>query len=130
MAGRVTLIPILCAASLAGTSWAQLADPTRPPALPDVATAPGDAGTAKVTGGLQTVILKKDGIGRSAAVIDGQVVQLGGRLGEARLVRVEEDHVILLGAEGRETLRLMPATEKQISKKVGAGGTARKAADR
>ncbi len=105
---------------LAGPAWAQLADPTRPPAQ---ATAPtGDAAGAAavpVATGLQSIILSRHGKGRPAAVINGEVVQLGGKLGEARLVKVEEDHVVLLSGEGRETLRLMPAAEKVM--KVGAG---------
>jgi len=109
---------------LASPAWAQLADPTRPPV--QAAAPAGDAANAVATPvatGLQSVILSRDGKGRPAAVINGEVVQLGGKVGEARLVKVAEDHVVLLGAEGRETLRLMPAAEKVI-KKVGAGKTA------
>lgn len=105
---------------------AQLTDPTRPPParLPE-----GDAlsptGQVPTASGLQSVILKRDGrdgLGRPAALINGRVVEIGGKVGEQRLVKVAEDHVILLGAEGRETLRLLPAVEKTV--KVGAGGTA------
>jgi len=108
---------------LSSAAWAQLADPTRPPAQ---ATLPaGDAtnpAAPPALTGLQSVILSRGGKGRPAAVINGEVVQLGGKVGEARLVKVEEDYVVLLGAEGRETLRLMPAAEKVM--KVGAGKTA------
>lgn len=105
---------------------AQLADPTRPPILtaPDAA-APGTPGTpgAAVASGLQSIILGKDGKSRPAALINGQLVQLGEMVGEARLAQVAEDHVILLGPEGREVLRLTPAAEK--IEKVGAGKTAK-----
>jgi hypothetical protein len=120
---------LLCLAAAAGTpAWAQLADPTRPPQL---AVQPADAAAAAAQAptGLQSIIYKKDGQGRAAAVINGQVVQLGGRLGDMRLVKVAEDHVILLGPEGRETLRLTPAVEKMPAK-VGAGATAKKEASR
>lgn len=127
MAHCLILRPILAVSLLlTSAAWAQLADPTRPPAQ---ATAPaGDAAAtaAPAVTGLQSVILSRGGKGRPAAVINGEVVQLGGKVGEARLVKVEEDHVVLLGAEGRETLRLMPAAEKVM--KVGAGKTAESAA--
>lgn len=116
---RLMPLAFLCAAP----AWAQLADPTRPPA--QVAAPAGDsvnAAVAPAATGLQSVILSRNGKGRPAAVINGEVVQLGGKVGEARLVKVEEDHVVLLGTEGRETLRLMPAAEKVM--KVGAGQTA------
>ncbi len=107
----------------AGSAQAQLADPTRPPA--QAVERAGDATSAAAppaATGLQSVILNRNGKGRPAAVINGEVVQLGGKVGEARLVKVAEDHVVLLGTEGRETLRLMPAAEKVM--KVGAGKTA------
>jgi MSHA biogenesis protein MshK len=125
MAGRVRALLLACLATLTWPAWAQLADPTKPPV---VAGSSGDvpgAAAEPVAIGLQSVILRKDGEGRSAAVINGQVVQLGGWLGDARLVKVEEGYIILLGPEGRETLLLTPTAEKKISK-VGAGATAQK----
>jgi hypothetical protein len=125
MAGRLTplifgMLPVLAA----GTSLAQsLADPTRPPqdmALP-AATATTADGTVPASSGLQSVILRKEG--RPAALINGAVVELGSKVGESRLVKVDEDSVVLLGPEGRETLYLMPGIEKKA--KVGAGGTAK-----
>lgn len=121
MAGRMKWLLLACAAAATASAWAQLADPTKPPAL--AGDAPGAAAAEPVAIGLQSVILRKDGEGRSAAVINGQVVQLGSWLGDARLVKVEEGRVILLGPEGRETLLLTPIAEKKIGK-VGAGATA------
>ena len=120
MAGRLmSILPVLLLPALA---WAQLADPTRPPAeiAAPAAVVPGEAVPA--TGGLQSVILKKNG--RPAALINGAVVELGSMAGESRLVKVDEDSVVLLAADGsRETLKLMPAVEKKS--KVGAGKTAK-----
>ena len=122
MARRLMLtLPFL----FASPAWAQLADPTRPPVqavapASDAANAMGSVAMPAATG-LQSVILSRNGKGRPAAVINGEVVQLGGMVGEARLVKVEEDHVVLLNAGERETLRLMPAAEKVM--KVGAGKT-------
>ena len=90
---------------------AQLTDPTRPPVQLSTPVAEVEA-TGQVTSiGLQSVILKKEG--RPAALINGELIELGGRVGEMKLVKVEEDSVILLGPEGRETLRLTPAAEKK-----------------
>ncbi len=106
---------------LAGAAHAQLADPTRPSGATVQAaeSAPGETSTAS---GLQSVILRKQG--KPAALINGEVVELGGKVGEARLIKVSEDAVVLKGPGGEETLRLMPAAEKKIIK-VGAGGTAK-----
>jgi len=121
--GLMPRLPLILLMLLSSPAWAQQEDPTRPPAQ---AGAPARDATSAVAApaatGLQSVILSRDGKGRPAAVIHGAVVQLGGMVGEARLVKVAEDHVVLLGAEGRATLRLMPAAEKVM--KVDAGKTA------
>lgn len=112
---------MLCAATawLAGAASAQLADPTRPP--PEVISSSPAAEAGTVATGLQSIIRRREG--RPAALINGEVVELGGRVGEAQLVEIGEDAVVLLGPQGRETLRLMPAAEKQT--KVGVGRTAK-----
>lgn len=117
------VIPVLAlgAAALAGAAHAQLPDPTRPPAAIAPAAAVPGAAAAPAAASLQSVILRREG--RPAAMIDGRIVELGAMHGEARLVLVAEDHVVLLGPQGRETLRLLPAAEKQP--KVGAGKTAK-----
>jgi len=117
MAGGVKLVLAIATLTLGGTAQAQLPDPTRPPVAAAQPAVPG--GTASPPASLQSVILRKEG--RPAALIDGQLVELGARHGEMRLVLVAEDHVVLLGPQGRETLRLMPAAEKRS--KVGAGKT-------
>jgi hypothetical protein len=101
---------------LAGSAHAQLVDPTRPPA--NIQAATSDPANAAIydSSGLQSVILRKGG--KPAALINGSLVELGGKVGEARLIRINEDNVVLRGPQGDETLRLIPAAEK----KVGAGG--------
>lgn len=124
MAGRLSLSLLALMPALAtGAPAAQsLPDPTRPPADLTQPSAPGQPGSpAPAASGLQSVILKKEG--RPAALINGMVVELGGMVGEAKLVKVDEDSVVLLGPEGRETLQLTPEAEKK--QKVGAGGTAK-----
>lgn len=59
---------------------------------------------------LQSVLL---GPGRiPAAVISGQLVELGGTVGGARLARVTPHSVLLQGTQGTTTLTLMPEGQK------------------
>jgi hypothetical protein len=56
---------------------------------------------------LQSVLL---GRGRTpAAVISGELVLLGGRVQDARLMRVTEHSAVLQGPQGETTLHLLPA---------------------
>lgn len=124
MAGRVKrLLPLLALLGWSGAACAQLADPTRPLVDGGLPGAGVPAGGTAATG-LQSVILRKNG--KPAALINGEIVELGGKVGEYRLIKVSEDAVVLKGPGGEETLRLMPAAQKKIEK-VGAGGTARQA---
>ena len=91
---------------------AQLTDPTRPPTQLSAPVTEAGQPTEAVSVGLQSIILRKEG--RPAALINGEIIELGGRVGEMRLVKVEEDAVVLLGPEGRETLRLTPTAEKKL----------------
>jgi MSHA biogenesis protein MshK len=81
-------------------------DPTRPPDA--VETAPDTPGGGT---GLQSVMISDT---RKAAIIGGQLVQLGQKYGDATLVRVAESEVTL--ARGRETqvLYLFPGIEKKM----------------
>ena len=92
-----------------------LDDPTRPPA-----GIVGPDGSAAASGsiGLTSVMLPKKG--KAAAVIDGQVVELGGRVREARLVRVTETSAVLEGPDGIERLYLTPEVEKKMIVTKGA----------
>lgn len=120
MAGRLKFLVPGVALLMAGPALAQLADPTKPPLGLDAPVDP--AGTpAQPAGGLQLIRGKT---GKPTALINGEVVELGGRTGDARLVRIDEDSVVLKGPEGEEVLYLTPAA----GKKVGAGGTANMAA--
>lgn len=66
---------------------------------------PGAAGT-----GLQVLKISRD---RSYAVIDGKVVRVGDKVGEATVISLSEDTAVMKDAEGkRVTLRLLPQGEK------------------
>lgn len=106
------------------TPWAlaQLPDPTRPPArmmTPEVGGA-----TAPVESGMQTVIVRRKG--KSGAVINGQYVEVGGKLGDKRVIRISESEVVLKGEGGREVIRLIPSIEKTPVVKPAAKGAVRR----
>lgn len=127
MAGRLipALLVVLAMPALAGDG--ALPDPTRPAGwlAGDVAA----AGQPAAPSGLQTVIVGKDR--KSAAVIDGQYVAVGGKIGERRLLRVTENSATLKGPEGMETLMLVgPGIEKKASRPVLAPNANNKAAKR
>ena len=75
-----------------------LPDPTRPP---DEIVHPG----AVETNELQSIIISPV---RRAAIIHGQTVELGGKVGDVRLIEVNESGVVLQGAKGLEVLTLFP----------------------
>ncbi len=119
MASRLRLLRVAvqacgvwaCLALVSASAQAQaqtpLADPTRPPAgVLDPATAEDTAG-GRV---LQSVLIPRQG--KPLAVIDGQLVRLGQRYGDARLIRVNEREAVLDGPEGIERLPLTPGIEK------------------
>jgi MSHA biogenesis protein MshK len=82
-----------------------LSDPTRPP--------PGARGSAGTRSGpsesaglvLQSVIISDTS---RSAIISGEHVMLGGKIGPARLVKVSETAVVLLTGDSRRTLKLYP----------------------
>ena len=88
-----------------------LPDPTRPPVA---VMAPADAIVVEPPkpAGLQSVIISKE---RSAAIIDGQTIELGGKYGDVRLIEVSDTGVVLQGARGKTVMTLFPGVS--ISKK-------------
>lgn len=119
-------VTIACALALfAAMSVAEaqgLTDPTRPPAGADKPAAETTGEGEPAATGLQTIIRRKGE--KPAAVINGDFVVLGGRVGEARLVRIDEDSVTLRSAAGTEVLKLSPGIEKSLAKSKPASGKA------
>ncbi len=94
----------------AGVAWCQgLSDPTKPPAGSYRAgpAQPGEGGSPLV---LQSVLIYPD---VRSAIISGEHVLLGQRLGNLRLVKVAETEVVLLDGAVRRTLKLFPGLEKR-----------------
>lgn len=116
-AAQATAAPATSAAAAAHAD-SQLPDPTRPPAS---MLAPVTAAEeAPLAGGLQSILLPKPGSGgKPRAIIHGQTVELGGQVGDARLVHLTETTAVLLGPAGREVLRLLPPDMVQPLRKPG-----------
>lgn len=114
---------LLCAAAPA-SAQEFLSDPTRPaiemsPAASGASAASGMAGAAAQPvpqAGLQSVIISPQ---HRAAVINGQTVELGGKVGDATLLEVRESSVVLDSAQGKRVMELFPGvhivkTEAQV----------------
>ncbi len=92
---------------LAGAAHcAPFADPTRLSAAIEPADlASGSPGAPR----LESVLIAPD---RRVAVISGQQVTLGGKVGAGEVVRITETEVVIRGAEGLETLKLLPELKR------------------
>jgi len=95
-----------------------LSDPTRPPWI-------GGADATEPAAAAQVVIVSKD---RSQATINGQIVNLGGRYGNATLVRITDEEIVLQRPKGTETIRLYSSVQRK--KHAPAGQTETEAAKR
>ncbi|WP_153131381.1 hypothetical protein [Dechloromonas hortensis] len=87
-------------------------DPTRPPA--GWLQGGPDAGAVADEGGLRLQSVLWPQRGKPVAIIGGTTVPLGGRLGEARLIRLSEHEAVLQGPEGLTRLYLTPDVKKQM----------------
>ena len=89
-----------------------LADPTRPPS--DLGT-PG-AAIAPAGPRLHSVLISP---GRRLAVIDGETVSVGGKIGDATVVQISETEVVLKRGEETERLGMFTGIEKRPSRPGG-----------
>ena len=80
---------------------APFTDPTRPPAASEAAVPAGSEAGPRV----ESILIAPD---RRVAVINGETVTLGGRIADAEVVRINESEVVVRGAEGERTLKLLP----------------------
>ena len=107
MVERVTLAQTLTAAAAlmlaAGSSAQALTDPTRPP-FEILTAAPASAGAAPSTP-LTSILLSS---ARKGAIISGEYVALGGRIGKATLIKITPTEVTLKSDLGLEVLQLYP----------------------
>ena len=89
-----------------------LRGPTRPPAI---LFAPQERETIDVGPVLQSVSFAS---GRRTAIISGQNVKTGSKVGEARVVSINETEVVLKTGNSLQTLKLFPDVEKHSVVKI------------
>jgi MSHA biogenesis protein MshK len=108
-ARRLALIAAMLLFSVAVSAQKLVIDPTRPP----VGFGSGAADTESDTAGgirLQSVMISPT---RSAAIINGVMVRLGEKYGDAVLVRVAESEVVLRSGDAQQVLKIHPGVEKR-----------------
>ena len=116
---RFLLLVLLLSAPLlkGGDATAQIfTDPTRPPAWLPSTEAGDNAAAAPV---LQSVMISS---AARSAIIGGESVKLGGKYGDARVIRITESEVVLRSASGTETLKMYPAVTISPVKPAPAAG--------
>lgn len=113
MIGLMALTACVFGNCLSAPAVAQdnLRDPTRPPASLDTPN-PGMP-IASSSPVLQSVLISQ---GRKVAVISGETVQVGDRLGDARVTKIREGEVVLVRDGQSQTLKLFPGIEKRQAK--------------
>jgi MSHA biogenesis protein MshK len=98
----------LVALTLVPCAFAQsLNDPTRPPTVSAATDAGATVDSALV---LQSILVSP---GRRLAVINGQTVKQGDKLGETRVVDIREGEVVLRSDQEITVLKLFPGIEKE-----------------
>ena len=97
-------VAALCAVAAFHSHAQSMPDPTRPP--PQFNAAEGEAvSTGPV---LQSVKISPT---ERSAIIGGDLVKLGGKYGDARVVKITEREVVLRSAAGIQTLKMYPDVE-------------------
>lgn len=91
-----------------------LHDPTRPPAQFFDPASAAENGLSP-NSGLQTIMISGK---RRAAMINGELVKAGDKVGEAIVERIADGEVVLRQSDGRrEVLKLYPDVERKQTKK-------------
>lgn len=105
--------------TLAGTAYAQLSDPTRPPPEVSAPAANASGGSAPaVTPGqmrVQSILVSLRPGGRRIAVIDGKTVRPGDRVGGALVAIINSTEVILKRGSRTETLKLFRPAPRSMT---------------
>jgi MSHA biogenesis protein MshK len=92
-----------------GAQAQALDDPTRPPAAlwAPASVAPVVAARPQ----LQSVLISTQPGGRRLAVIDGQVVRVGSKVGDAVVTEIHDTAVLLRRGKSLETFKLYPSSK-------------------
>lgn len=96
-----------------------LTDPTRPA----IGYADAEAGAAAGGLVLQSVMITPT---IRSAIINGEVVMLGGKFGSARLIKISESEVVLNDGGETQILKLYPGVEKRAVEKPEAKAAAKR----
>ncbi|HEX4909704.1 MAG TPA: hypothetical protein VFV64_02960 [Permianibacter sp.] len=103
---------LFVAAMGSSANAAERRDPTRPGWQP----ASADSASNKPAPQLLTAIVI--GPGGRRALIGERYLQVGDRVGDARLVRIDFDFIVLQSAAGERIVRLTPVLESRSATKV------------
>jgi MSHA biogenesis protein MshK len=87
-----------------------LVDPTRPPAM--IESAGEQAASASAGPVVQSILISPT---RRIATINGQAFKQGDKYGEARVVKITENEVVIRNGQEMQTLKLFPQVEKQAA---------------
>lgn len=120
------VLAVLISLPIAVSAQRITVDPTRPPVGLGAGAADVEGDTA---GGirLQSVMISPT---RSAAIINGVMVRLGEKYGDAVLVRVAESEVVLRSGGAQQVLKIHPGVEKREIVPVALAAPAPAAAKR
>lgn len=109
-AGRIKRLvlglSLVLSAMTAQAGTENLPDPTRPPNTLTV----GDAEPAPSGPELQSILVASN---RRVAVINGQTVQVGDKVGDAKVFKISETEVVLKNDKEVRVLKLFPEIEKR-----------------
>src|SRR5579872_2615905 len=100
---KVLLIGLLLCCS--GAFAQELVDPTRPPA----GYSRGPEGEVTTGPVLQSVLISS---ARRIAIISGKTVKIGDKFGEAQVVSIAENEVVLRAGKDKQVLKLYPSLYK------------------
>lgn len=121
----VRIILLVFVAFLAANRLAigqNLADPTRPPVVSEPVSQ--QEATAPTGPQLQSVLISPT---RRVAIISGQNVMLGEKFGDARVVKITENEVVLRNGQDVQVLKLFPDVQKNTKTgRAGSGAENRK----
>ena len=85
-----------------------LPDPTRPPAA--LQKDERDTEITPAAPQLQSILISPK---RRVATINGQIVHVGDKVGEAQVVKITENEVVLRNGKETRTLKLLPQVQKK-----------------
>jgi len=102
---------LLLGLTVGGARAQALDDPTRPPAALHAPQAGVPATPARPR--LESVLISRKPGGRRIAVIDGQIVRPGSKVGNAVVVEIQDTAVILRKGKSLETVKLYPSSKTE-----------------